>query len=118
MRRRNTALRSPLAIRVTDPVKRLPFAAITDEIERLRATEREWQAGSSRLDLLQRGLMSVHPGNLVILMGLPGESWAPLPEGWQTSRSLTLIPRQPPVPLAITGPVAISEALARAMVRG
>jgi hypothetical protein len=96
--------------------RRLPFAAITDEIEKLRAVERAYQTGNEELDRLQRSLVSAHPGHLVVFPPLPMGTWARLPEGWQTDKEWKLTLLKPPIPGDLTGAAAVSVSLAQQMV--
>jgi hypothetical protein len=94
----------------------LPFAAITDEIEKLRAVERAYQHGNEELDRLQRFLVSAHPGHLVVFPPLPMGTWARLPEGWQTEKEWKLTLLKPPIPGDLKGAAAVSVSLAQQMV--
>jgi hypothetical protein len=114
MRRRGTEFRVEV---VDQDLPRLPFAKITDEIEQLRSVEEYMVRESQRMDRLQRGLVSAHPGHLVILAGMPPAMWARLPVGWQTMARLSLTPQKPPVPRNIKGAVAVSADLAEEIVK-
>lgn len=104
-------------VEVTDQgLPRRPSRKATEEIKHLRAVEAHMARESIRMDRLQRDLVGAHPGNLVILVGLPPGSWAPLPVGWQTMQQLSLTPRWPPVPLGIKGAIAVAADLAETIV--
>lgn len=98
------------------PVRRTE--AMERELDELVSFERRMQRESERMDRLQRALLSAHPGNLVILVGLPPMTWMPLPFGWQTQRELRGAPQWAPVPEDVKGPVAVSADLAQAIVDG
>jgi hypothetical protein len=114
MRRRGTGFRVEV---VDQDLPRLPFAKITDEIEKLRSIESHMVRESIRMDRLQRALTAAHPGHLVILVGMPPGSWARLPVGWQTMAQLSLTPQWPPVPRDIKGATAVAVDLAETIVK-
>lgn len=115
MRRRTTGFRVEVVDR---DLPRRPFAEITDEIEQLRSAETHMERESIRVDRLQRGLVSAHPGHLVILAGLPPGTWGRLPVGWQTMPQVSLTPQLPPIPRNVKGAIVVATDLAERIVKG